>query len=294
MKKTIVEVAKGLFKNDVPVIEEPKRKRGRPKKAVLVVEEPKRKRGRPKKIDASVQKVISKVVVKDEEKTLRRSEASKRAWIKIRAKKTTKAEKEKIQQGSFPNYFGKGKESAREFICKYIQLSNLLTGDILCLPAALCLLELKIREVSNLFRFIACEREENTFNTMVKTAKENGLSMFSRLGDLREAIYEAGKNSFSHVILDYCGLLTTFKQEILYLTSNDIVKVGGVIITSVLKARDKVIINEMNIKKATKNMTLTSRAVKKFFNGIERYELVDTFEYCDSSPMMVVVIKRIK
>lgn len=225
------------------------------------------------------------------------SAAGKKAWETRRKKEGSKSETIKPQfvGKEFTNYHGEGKDNARNFICKNIKESGVLFGNVMCLPAAYCLLELKIHnEVSNLFTYIACERLQKTFVKMVQTIKKNNLLMFSRLGDLRSAIYSAAENSYSHILLDYCGILTTFKEEILYITRKNIVRVGGTIITTVEKARDKRIIVGMGIKKETKNMSKTERSIKKFFRSIDGYEMVDTFQYDDSSPMMVVVLKRIK
>lgn len=225
------------------------------------------------------------------------SAAGKKAWETRRKKEGSKTEtlKPQFSGKEFTNYYGEGKNNARNFICQNIKESGVLYGNVMCLPAAYCLLELKIHnEVSNAFTYIACERLEKTFLEMVETIKENNLLMFSRLGDLRSTIYSAAENSYSHILLDYCGILTTFKDEILYLTKKNIVRVGGTIITTVEKARDGRIIKGMGIKKETKNMSRTERSIKKFFRNIDNYEMVDTFQYDDTSPMMVVVLKRVK
>jgi hypothetical protein len=112
---------------------------------------------------------------------------------------------------------------------------------------------IKIRkEISKSFYFLACERNKSVFEQMVKSANEANLPMFFRPGDLSDAIYASTNDNYSHIILDYCGCLTTFKEEIEYIVKNNIVKVGGTIITTVLKARDEEIIKSTGIKSAPK------------------------------------------
>lgn len=195
----------------------------------------------------------------------------------------------------FTNYFGEGKLKAREFISGVINKTELKSGIVVCLPAEFSILEKKIHEeVSKSFIFLACERRIDIFKTMIETSQKLELPLFARLGELRDTIYSLTENSLSHAILDYCGFLTTFTDEIEYIVKNKIVKIGGTIITTVMKARNKGILDKTGIQKATKNMTKTERAIKKYFKNIDGYEYVADFQYTDSSPMMVVAIKRVK
>lgn len=189
-----------------------------------------KKRGRP-----------CKEMTRAEKLTLR----AKKAWATRRANageiiKEVVKETEKTAV-KFKNYYGENKEVARKImidaICATPRLQRAKVDRILCLPAAKAIIELRLLEIYSRFTFSACEYDKEVANELHKTIYENNLGgiMDVHCGKISDIIYRANKDEFSHLILDYCGEIDTFYDEIDHALMNKIVQVGGTVSITVAK-----------------------------------------------------------
>lgn len=210
------------------------------------------------------------------------------------------------QVNTFKNN-GAGKIKARQIMVDHIKNAKkyeLKNGKILTLPSNTWAIEdLIYNQVSKRFRFVACEMKTKVFVHMVAKMNDYGKHNIPHLGKLGEIIDKADENEFDHIIADYCGALSSFKDEILKACANKIVKVGGTISVTILKARFEkefaTKINSFGNKLTSEDIELNNceNATKLFFKAltaITDFEIVEEFNYCDTSPMTLTVLKRVR
>ena len=183
-----------------------------------------RKRGRP-----------CKELSRAEKLTLR----AKKAWATRRSNAVAK-ETENVSV-KFKNYYGENKEVARKImidaICATPRYCGTKIDRILTLPAAKAIIERRLLEISSRFTFSAVEYDKNVANELHKTIYENNMggAMDVHCGKISDIIYRANKDEFSHLILDYCGEIDTFYDEIDYALMHKIVQVNGTVSITVAK-----------------------------------------------------------
>lgn len=210
-------------------------------------------------------------------------------------------------KNDFKNVSGVGKQEAREIMVKHIsnaKKQGLNSGKIATLPSNTWAIEdLIYNNVSKRFKYVACERESAVFVDMVAKMNNYGKNNVPFLGSLSDVIYDAKENEFNHIIADYCGVLSTFKDELIHACSKNVVKVGGTISVTTLKARNESgFVSKLNqFKSEISGLDCVNNnnetAIKMFFKSltaITNFEVVEEFAYCDSTPMMLIVLKRTK
>lgn len=210
-------------------------------------------------------------------------------------------------KNDFKNVSGSGKQEARELMVQYIsnaKKSGLKNGKIATLPSNTWAIEdLIYNNVSKRFKYVACERESAVFVEMVSKMNKYGNHNNAILGSLSDVIYNAQENEFDHIIADYCGVLSSFKDELIHACSKNVVKVGGTIAVTTLKARNKSgFVSKLNhFKSELSGLDCENNdnetAIKMFFKSlaaITNFEVVEEFTYCDTTPMMLVILKRTK
>jgi len=216
------------------------------------------------------------------------------------------------KSNEFKNKGGKGKKEARQIMVNHIndaKTQKLNRGVIATLPSNTWAIEDLIHtQVSKMFSYLACERVEGVFIDMVTKLNQFGRKNVPFFGSLSEIILGAKEDQFDHIIADYCGVLSTFKNELIHACLNNIVKVGGTISVTTLKARnDTEFTSKMNgfysetitgLKDSCSiNLTDNHQAISMFFkslSAITNFEVVEEFCYCDTAPMILVVLKRTK
>jgi len=183
------------------------------------------KRGRPSKLTLRAKKAWA---------TRRSNAAAKETKIVVKETKS-------VSDVKFKNYYGENKEVARKImidaICATPRYRGAKIDRILCLPAAKAIIERRLLEISSRFTFSAVEYDKNVANELHKTIYENNLGgvMNVYCGKISDIIYRANKDEFSHLILDYCGEIDTFYDEIDHALMNKIVQVGGTVSITVAK-----------------------------------------------------------
>jgi len=143
--------------------------------------------------------------------------------------------------------------------------------------------------------------------TKSRELKKSVLSLHN--SDMCEVINHSQTDEFSHMILDYCGIINTFKSEINDVLTRDLVKVNGYIsITLSLTDRrnndsDREISNIMNTiplnifgdLNMTPNEFCTRLSITNMvMNTNGRYKIDEIINYNDTSKMMIFLIRRMK
>lgn len=214
---------------------------------------------------------------------------------------------------NFKNVVGEGKKEARKIMTNWIANSKsefgLNNGTIATLPSNTWAIEdIIYNNISKRFNYLACERNSDVFVDMVNKMNQYGKNNIPHKGNLSDVIYNATKDQFDHIIADYCGVLSSFKDELIYACLNNIVKVGGTISVTTLKARNEkdftTKLNEFHCETITGtkdspmfNLNDNHQAIRTFFkslSAITNFEVVEEFCYNDTTPMMLVVLRRTK
>jgi hypothetical protein len=225
---------------------------------------------------------------------------------------TPKSRKERIGQlvgkidkttNTYTNANGSQKQVCRTKIERKV-IESEVRGLILSLPHIACTIEQMILRHSKSFSFIGVEREEKTFNELKKTIRKNKLPILAYKGNIADKIYGVERDTYGHLILDYCGFLATAKQEIIYAMQHKIVCVGGTIHITLMKnfrghqhIHDKVRANTIVTNGNVDLRCESEVSIRTFFDKVcgFDYDLEEIFYYQDKGkvPMVLIQIKRI-
>ena len=207
----------------------------------------------------------------------------------------------------FINKKGEGKEVSRSLIVNSIKNSTTKKNKILSLPAGECEIERKLyKTVSRKINYVMCELNKDVYYNLVK----NGCKYFPNnppsfhCGPISDKIFESRESDYSHLILDYCGQIGTFQEELEYVFKNNIVEVGGTIsmtfnkrITKGQPSKFATMIDNLNsymIPNGVDNRK-TERVVITFINRIGgyNYDIEKVFHYHDTASMILVIVRRL-
>lgn len=210
----------------------------------------------------------------------------------------------KVIQDKFKNKGGLEKQKAREVMVNWIANSNTKKGKILTLPCSDWNIEKMVNEnVSKKFSYVACERDVETLVKMTQKMHLYGVKNEVYHGNIGDKMLSASENEYEHIIADYCGGLHLVKKELMYACTNNIVKVGGTIAVTLFKARNEnSMVSKLNQFKSDMTGSYVRQndnesAIKMFFHSlasITDFEVVQEFCYGDTSPMILIVLKRTK
>lgn len=196
-----------------------------------------------------------------------------------------------IAKNTYSNEDGIEKDNCRDKISIMINDSDVY-GTILGLPHIACKMEKKILALNSNFDFIGVERNVETYKAMNRTIKKENLPIVSYRGNISDKIYGAMRESYAHLILDYCGVLSTFNLEIQYAMQNKLVPIGGTMHFTFMKNLRQnggvhEIVKGLSKTKVT-NGNLDTRsesevAIRSFFDKVcgFDYELVEIHYYRD-------------
>lgn len=210
----------------------------------------------------------------------------------------------------FKNVAGKGKKEARQIMANWIEYgkkhNGLNSGTIATLPSNTWAIEdIIYNTISKRFNYLACELKSEVFVEMVSKMNHYGKKNIPHLGKLSDVILNAKQDEFDHIIADYCGVLSSFKDELIHACLNNVVKVGGTISVTTLKARNEksftTKINQFHSEVRgfgfDSELSNNENAIRMFFkslSAITNFEVVEEFCYNDTTPMMLVVLRRTK
>lgn len=230
-------------------------------------------------------------------------------------KETPKASKKlpytiKMAKNTFSNYYGSGKDKARDLIAESIMLTKRQSSNILTLPADAWIMEKNILKKKNGYKFTAVERDKETYQKMIKNLVSDAILLDSVIGmenkSIGEVIVNDGEDTYSSAILDYCGFIDSFYQEINDVLKRNLIKKGGYI-TLTLAENDRVINNSYHTTNHS-NTYISNCCVDEEMNGAKvtndlvnilvynnaGYKIVNKFNYRDKKINMILfIIKRI-
>lgn len=213
-------------------------------------------------------------------------------------------------KNTFSNYHGIAKDKARQLIADAIMETKRQSCNILTLPAAEWIMEKKILKKKPGYKFTAVEREKKTFDLMISNAISNPIIRDSVIAYLNKSIGEVvvndGEDTYSSAILDYCGFIDSFYDEINDVMKRNLVKKGGYI-TLTLAENDRQLNHSHHttsysntyIKNCCADEVMTGAKVTNDLVNIlvhnnNGYKIVNKFNYKDKTvKMLLFIIKRI-
>ncbi len=202
------------------------------------------------------------------------------------------------KENTYYNTNGKKKEEARQVLYSYIKEAN-LNGLILSLPFHTCKFEKALLEICPDNRFIGVEMNYPTFLMMAKNIHLQNLPIEPRHNKIEKVIETMPSNTLAHAYIDLTGTLTKYKPMVETAIKNNIVKVGGIIsftFLNALRVFDEELKDLFDNSVRTDGKSKTTITTNKYFESIigDNYELCINYEYFDTSPMALVILKRIK
>ena len=217
----------------------------------------------------------------------------------------------KEAKNTFTNYSGSGKEKARNLIADAIMDTKRQSSNILTLPAENWLMEKNIIKKKPGYKFTAVERHKETFDLMISNAISNSSIRDSVIAYLNKSIGEVVVNdkedTYSSAILDYCGFIDSFYDEINDVMKRNLIKKGGYIAIT-LSENDRMINNSLHptchsniyiqnccVDEEVNGAKVTNYLVNNLvFNNVG-YKIVTKFNYRDTRMnMLLFIIKRIE
>lgn len=217
----------------------------------------------------------------------------------------------KTAKNTFKNYYGTGKEKARDLIAESIKSTKRQGSNILTLPADGWIMEKNIIKKKSGYKFTAVEREKKTYQEMIKNMVVNDKLFNSVIATANKTIGEHivndGEDTYSSAILDYCGFIDTFYEEIDDVMKRNLIKKGGYIAIT-LAENDRIINNSLHSDSHTNNYIkkcytdneevdgakVTNDLVNFLVLNNVGYKIVTKFKYRDKRVnMLLFIIKRI-
>lgn len=224
-------------------------------------------------------------------------------------KPTKKIKPIREAKNTFSNYHGSAKEKARQLIADSVKLTKRQSSNILTLPAAQWIMEKNILKQKNGYKFTAVEREKETYQEMLKNLVNDQMLLDSVIATANKSIGEVivndSEDTYSSAILDYCGFIDSFYEEINDVMKRNLIKKGGYIAIT-LAENDRVINNSLHAGNYTNNYIkncyanenvsgakVTNDLVNFLVLNNNGYQIVTKFPYRDKKVnMLLFIIKR--
>jgi len=216
----------------------------------------------------------------------------------------------KTAKNTFKNYYGSGKDKARDLIANAIMSTKRRNSNVLTLPADTWIMEKNILKKKNGYKFTAVERDKETYKQMLRNLVANENLSDAVISTINKTIGEVVEhdceNTYSSAILDYCGFIDSFYDEINYIMKHNLVKKDGYI-TITLAENDRALNNPLQannysnryIKNCYVGEEITgSKVTIDLMNNLvfnnNNYAIESKFEYKDKRvKMLLFIIKRI-
>ncbi len=201
------------------------------------------------------------------------------------------------KQGAISNYlfniginYDKSKEQDIEFLRKLdvTTLEGVKSSKIDLLKAKTDLIEAFINHTYKRFKFLSYEYTKEHYDILVDNIKERNWSFMLKPinAPIFEGITKAKKNTYTHLLLDFCRSIKVHRIDIETALRNDIVKKWGLVWITV----------SARAGKGVNTYDTLIEIVKKSGGG--RYKILEVPDYVtkyrDSSPMVSIIIQRIK
>ena len=208
-------------------------------------------------------------------------------------------------QGEYKNGEGENKKQAKKIMQEHIIATN-IQGHIGTLTNLYIDMETAIYNAMPNCDFIAVENNPRVFEQMRRKFKKCGLPIKCKFGLFSSILYGEDKNTYAHLIMDYCGDLPTIAKELEYTIDNDLVGVGGIIALTTNKINRRgsgemwdfitSLSDYKTINKDIDSRSNTEIQNERFLYSIlgKNYRIIEVFNYRDDYPMTLTIIKRIK
>lgn len=232
-------------------------------------------------------------------------------WKAIESKKT-KFKPIREAKTTFDNYYGSGKAKARDMIAKAIMQTKRQSSNILTLPADKWIMEKNILKKKDGYKFTAVERNHETYQQMVVNMTLDQQLFDSVIATAKKSIGEVIVNdredTYSNAILDYCGFIDSFYNEIDDMMKRNLVKKGGYI-TLTLAENDRQLNHSQHTtnysntyiqncyvpEEETSGAKVTGDLVNFLVYSHKGYKITNKFSYRDTKVnMMLFIIKRLE
>ena len=225
-------------------------------------------------------------------------------------KPKTSPKRIKEAKNTFSNYYGSGKAKARHLIGESILLTKRQSSNILTLPADKWKMEKNILKQKSGYKFTAVERDKETYQEMMKNLVSDPMLLNSVIGTANKSIGEVivndGEDTYSSAILDYCGFIDSFHDEINDVMKRNLVKKGGYIAIT-LSENDRHLnhshhstnfsntyIQNCYTDEEVTGAKVTNDLVNNLVYNNKGYKIVTKFKYRDTKVnMQLFIIKRI-
>lgn len=204
---------------------------------------------------------------------------------------------------TFTNVKGENKEIARNYIADAIKNTKRKSGEVLSLPAGDALIEKKLYKFNKSLTYTLCERDKDEFEKLMDNCRNTFLhhSKFYNT-NISNVLLSSERNQYLHIILDYCGTISTFSWDIERVFEKGLLQVGGTLSITLSKRG----CNEDFVESIEKRHRLNSNL--PYFERVERatlyflevcarlydFERVTYFPYKDSRLEMMLFIYRRK
>lgn len=215
----------------------------------------------------------------------------------------------KEAKNTYSNYHGSGKETARDLIADAIMSTYRQSSNILTLPADKWIMEKNILKKKSGYKFTAVERDTETYQQMMKNMVSDAMLLdcvtATANKTISEVIVNDGEDTYSSAILDYCGFIDTFYDEINDIMKRNLVR-KGCYIAITLSENDR-ILNHSLRENCYSNVYIKKCCANKEINGAEvtnnlvntlvftnsGYKIVNKYSYRDKTAnMLLFIIKR--
>jgi hypothetical protein len=216
----------------------------------------------------------------------------------------------KEAKNTYQNYHGSGKEVARDLIADAIMDTKRQSSNVLTLPADEWIMEKNIIYKKHGYKFTAVERDKDTYKQMIRNLALDDNLLNSVICTVNKTIGEVVANdkedTYSSAILDYCGFIDSFYNEINDMLKRNLVKKGGYVAIT-LAENDRVIDNPLQASSRTNTYIQNCCVEGEEVNGAKvtndlvnilvynnvGYKIVKKYSYKDTkTKMLLFIIKR--
>jgi predicted DNA-binding transcriptional regulator len=213
---------------------------------------------------------------------------------------------EKLKIDELGDYTGGGeqKKLARDKMVKYISRTG-VEGVVPSLMWKNTYIEGNVLKTLPNMKFIGIDKSPSVILALKKKIREKNLPITTKVGLISSMIYGVDADTYGHLILDYCGNLFSYTKEIEHAIDNNIVQVGGIIAITFSKTMRSGNGQNADFIRSLSNTISNNiddfrcdadRQNESYFYNIvgRNYAIREFFHYCDSSPMSLVILQRVK
>lgn len=209
------------------------------------------------------------------------------------------------KQGEYRNGEGENKKEAKIKMQEHIIATN-IQGHIGTLTNLFVDMETTIYNAMPNCFFTTVERELPVYEQIRRDLKSWGIPIKCEFGDFSKILYGKDENTYAHLIMDYCGHLFSVAKELIHTIDNNLVVVGGIIALTTDRVNrigsgemwDYItsLSDEKTINRDKDTRSKSEIENERFLYSIlgRNYKIIEVFNYRDTHPMTLTIIKRIK